>query len=133
MSHEMRFDESASLSGYRLLIVEDDYYVAEDLSRTLRCLGATVVGPTPALASARSLMRALRPDCVLLNVTLGRENTIEFALELRALGAPVIFVTGYDVDGIPKTAAEIPLLRKPVSTPALIQNIRAQTSCYEKH
>jgi DNA-binding response OmpR family regulator len=125
-------DKTDSLSGYRLLIVEDEYYIAEGLARTLRSLGATVVGPAPALASARSLVRALHPHCVLLNIHLGGENTIEFALDLLASGVPVIFITGYDAACLPKAAAEIPLLRKPVLTSSLIQNIRAQRSCYEK-
>src|ERR1700712_761050 len=112
VSYETESNNAAGLSGYRLLVVEDDYYIAEDLSRTLRLLGATVVGPTPALISARSLARALRPHCVLLNINLGDDSAIEFALEMRTLGAPVIFVTGYDDDHLPNVVAQIPLLRK---------------------
>jgi DNA-binding MurR/RpiR family transcriptional regulator len=77
-------------------------------------------------------MRALHPHCVLLSISLGGENTIEFALELLAAGVPVIFITGYDAARLPRAAAEIPLLRKPVPTSALVQNIRAQSSCYER-
>ena len=39
--------EQLDLTGARVLLVEDEYYIADDLRRTLRAVGATVVGPAP--------------------------------------------------------------------------------------
>jgi DNA-binding response OmpR family regulator len=133
VSYETRSENAPCLSGCRVLIVEDDYYLAEDLSRTLRLLGATILTPTPSLAGARSLVRVLRPHCILLNIDLGGEDAIGFALEMRGLGVPVIFVTGHGIDRLSKAAADIPLLRKPLLTAALVQNIHRQLSCHEQH
>lgn len=127
MNHENRTDTVSSLSGYRLLIVEDEYFIAEDLSRTLRLLGAVIIGPAPAVAGARSLLKALRPHCILLNINLADEDSSGFAQEVRALGTPVILITGYDRSSLPQFTREFPLLRKPVGTLDLVQTIRSQT------
>ena len=38
---------SAPLAGQRVLVVEDEYFVADDLARALSELGADVLGPVP--------------------------------------------------------------------------------------
>ena len=44
------------LSGRRVLILEDEYFVADDMTRTLTRAGAEIVGPFVDHAEA------LRPD-----------------------------------------------------------------------
>jgi hypothetical protein len=36
----------ADLRGHRILVVEDDYYLATDAARALRGAGAEVIGPS---------------------------------------------------------------------------------------
>jgi DNA-binding response OmpR family regulator len=120
----LREDTAPSLTGYRLLVVEDDYFVAQDLCATLRDHGATVLGPAPSISSARSLANALRPDCVLLDINLDGDLAFELARELQAHGMRTVFTTGYDASFVPQHLRHTVCLQKPVDATALLRSIR---------
>ena len=122
----LRADIDSSLTGYRLLVVEDDYFVAQDLCATLRECGATVLGPAPSISSARSLVNALRPDCVLLDINLDGELAFDLAKELQARGVRTVFTTGYDASFVPQHLRHTVRLQKPVDATALLRSIREQ-------
>ena len=42
-----------NLTGRRILVVEDEYFIADDIARALTSLGAEVVGPAPDLQGPR--------------------------------------------------------------------------------
>jgi hypothetical protein len=48
--------DGSDLSKLRILIVEDEYYVADDLARVLGERGATVLGPVATLEEAERLV-----------------------------------------------------------------------------
>jgi DNA-binding response OmpR family regulator len=120
----LQADTASSLAGYRLLVVEDDYFVAQELCATLREYGATVLGPAPSVSSARSLASALRPDCVLLDINLDGELAFELARELEARGMRTVFTTGYDASFVPQHLRHTVCLQKPVDATALLRSIR---------
>lgn len=124
--NSLRVDTASSLTGYRLLVVEDDYFVAQDLCATLRDFGATVLGPAPSIPSARSLANALRPDCVLLDINLDGELAFDLAREFQARGMRTVFTTGYDASFIPPHLRQTACLQKPVDAAALLRSIREQ-------
>ena len=41
-----------TLTGRRVLIVEDDYLLASDLAQSLQKMGAIILGPSPTLSLA---------------------------------------------------------------------------------
>ena len=43
-----------SLLGLRVLVVEDEFYIADDLARALRAAGASVIGPCATVAQAEA-------------------------------------------------------------------------------
>ena len=42
------------LEGKRILLVEDEYFIVQDLARAFTAAGATVVGPAATLTDALS-------------------------------------------------------------------------------
>ena len=84
------------LTGFSVLVVEDEYFVASDSARALRDHGARILGPVPDVQRARELLAGDSPDVVLLDVNLKGEMVYELAEELRQHGVPMIFATGYD-------------------------------------
>jgi DNA-binding response OmpR family regulator len=121
-------DSSAlSLEGLRILIVEDDYIVADECGSLLRKYGAHVLGPVPDAARARATLFGDSPDCALLDINLKGEMAFDLARELAVRGVPIIFTTGYDSSVLPASLRGRPLLQKPVDMRALIQLVRRET------
>ncbi|HEU4625490.1 MAG TPA: response regulator [Steroidobacteraceae bacterium] len=117
----------AQLKGYRVLVVEDDYFVAQDLCSTLRTRGATVIGPARSVDVARQLVSSQMVDCALLDINLHGEYAFDFAEELQRSGIRTVFTTGYDTSFIPPRLRHTACLQKPVDTNALLQSIRVRS------
>lgn len=101
------------LRGRRILVVEDDYLIADDLRRDLAACGAEVWGPVPDVTGALRLLGREAPDLAALDVNLGGAMAYPVADRLRALGVPFLFSTGYDAAFIDEAYREVPLCQKP--------------------
>jgi CheY-like chemotaxis protein len=105
-----------SLMGRRILVVEDDYLLAQDLLEELLRRGAQVMGPVGAVAEALALLQSSPPPSMaILDIKLGDELVYPLADALRDRGVPFIFATGYDASAIPKVYKDVPLMEKPVA------------------
>jgi len=106
----------------RILVVEDEYLVAEDLAEDLRALGAEVVGPVPTIQKALDAVdSAERLDGAILDVNLRGNMIFPVADRLAARDVPFFFTTGYDAGIIPDRYAAVPRCEKPVTAPRLRQ------------
>ena len=109
-----------SLTALRVLVVEDEYYIADDVRIALTGLGAEVLGPVPSVAEAQALIGTHAAiNCVLLDVNLRGELAFDVADLLQQRGIPFAFVTGYDREALPSRFSDVARLEKPVSTEQL--------------
>lgn len=75
----------------KILIVEDEFIVANDLSMMLKRAGYAVCGIADSVPEARALIQEEQPDLVLLDIILnGRQTGIDLAKELKE--AQIAFV-----------------------------------------
>ena len=110
----------SSLQGRRVLVVEDEYMLAEDLREALESQGAEVVGPVPTVAEALDLLRREpAPHMAILDINLGGEMVYPVADALRARGIPFLFATGYEPWSILEAYADVPRMEKPVELRSL--------------
>ena len=80
----------------KILIVEDEFIVADDLRLTLEGAGNTVSGIASSVEQARELVRQHKPGMALLDIHLkGKLTGIDFARELRQEGIPFIYLSAY--------------------------------------
>ena len=108
------------LSGLVVLVLEDDYHLAKDVSHALEEAGASVMGPYADAAEAVALADQDRPDCALVDVNLGRGPNFAPAKAFMGRGIPLIFLTAYDSAVIPAELARMTCLQKPVLTSEII-------------
>lgn len=102
--------------GYRVLLVEDEYFIARGLQETLAARGAEVVGPVPSVTEALDLIATTaRLDGAVLDINLQGEMAYEVADALEARGVPFVFATGYDQAVIPKRYARARFCGKPAT------------------
>lgn len=105
----------------RVLIVEDDYLIANDLTRGFEDAGIEIVGPVPSLTKALARLDEGRLDGAILDVNLDGQKVYEVADALIERDVPVVFVTGYDREGIPHRYADVPLCLKPIETGKVVE------------
>lgn len=114
-----------TLQSARILVLEDDYYLATDLQSALEAAGAHVMGPFADTADAARALAADRPDCALVDLNLGRGICFDLPHELARRAVPFAFVTGYDRTSIPDAFAETVRIEKPVA-PRRVAEIAGQ-------
>ena len=73
---------SRPLANRRVLLVEDQYLVAEELRRMVQGLGGEVVGPVARATPALELLQREEVDLALLDINLGRDDVYPLAAEL---------------------------------------------------
>lgn len=105
-----------ALVGKRILVVEDDYFLADDLATSLQRAGATVLGPVPNVDQALAIVRAnAAVDAAILDINLGGDtNAYPVAEALRERGVPFALATGYDLSDVRGDFAEAPHVTKPM-------------------
>jgi DNA-binding NtrC family response regulator len=115
-----------ALRGRCLLIVEDDYMIATDLTQWFEDAGAEVVGPAGSVSKALALVtsNAERLDAAVLDVNLRDQKVFPVADALSKAGVPFIFATGYDAHIIPKIYTEVPRCEKPVDVMQLARLLK---------
>jgi CheY-like chemotaxis protein len=109
-----------SLSGSRILVVEDEYFLADDLMRALRSIGAEILGPFDNAEDAlRILASEVPPHGAVLDINLHGAMNFDVAADLVARSIPFVFTTGYDQGAIPPEFADVPRWEKPFDPAAL--------------
>jgi DNA-binding NtrC family response regulator len=84
-----------SFTGVRLLIVDDEFFVAVHLEGLLEDMGCEVVGPVATIEDALRIIAAEHLDGVLLDANLNGVSSSPIAAELHARSIPFVVVTGY--------------------------------------
>jgi CheY-like chemotaxis protein len=120
----MSSDVADLARGRRILVVEDEYLIAVDLSEALEELGAEVVGPVANVTAALAEIEKVDAlDGATLDVTLGQEKSFEVAAALRTRGVPFVFLTGYSDRGVPDQYRDVPTCEKPFDVQTLLKAI----------
>jgi DNA-binding response OmpR family regulator len=78
-----------------VLIVEDDFVIAEDLRQTVYGLGWKVIGPVATVVAALELVRTEHPTMAILDMQVADGSIAPVANLLRALGTVFLAVSGH--------------------------------------
>ena len=114
--------EPDALSGHKVLLVEDDYFIADEMRRMLSKRGAEVLGPVATVDKALALIAASSEiDAAVLDVNLRDVMVFPVADALETRGVPFVFATGYEGSVIPTRYAHVQRCEKPVGMDALAQ------------
>jgi DNA-binding NtrC family response regulator len=114
------------LTACRILVVEDNALVAEEVSQLLTDAEAEVLGPALSIAEAKQLLRAGKPvDAALLDVNLTDGQVTPVLDVLMTRHVPTVVYTGGAVpEGVDRHRDDIHLLAKPVSSAYLVRELR---------
>ena len=111
-----------SLHGTRVLIVEDNYVVADALKYLLDGYDGSVVAIVPTVERAIEALNGDAVDIAVLDINLHGASVVPVAEHLRAQGIPFVFLTGYgDGELLPLHLRDQPRLDKPVDAERLVR------------
>ncbi|PWE78199.1 chemotaxis protein CheY [Bradyrhizobium sp. SUTN9-2] len=116
--------QRAELKGRRIFVVEDEYFLADDIGKTFRALGAEIAGPVGHLEDALKILHdGSVLDAAVLDVNIRSEMVFPIARELRARNVPFLFTTGYEKITLSPEFQDVPLLEKPIDLAAMAQKL----------
>ena len=115
-----------SLAGARVLILEDEFFLADDLARALRDAGGEPVGPVATIQQAEAIVAKERPDAAILDLNLRGEMASDFAERLAAADVPCVIVSGYGEGGLTESLTRFRRLEKPVEASAVMDALKGE-------
>ena len=114
------------LRGRRLLVVEDEYFIAAEMVHALGKVGAVVIGPAATVEGALRLIESTDAlDGAFLDINLRGQAAYPIADLLLSRALPFVFATGYEASCIPADYADVPRCEKPVSASAVADALAA--------
>ncbi|MGZ4926481.1 MAG: response regulator [Halobacteriota archaeon] len=116
-------DRSQYLKGCRILILEDEYFIANDLETALKAQGAKVIGPFAKLSEAMSQVARDEIDAVVMDVNLRDGSAYSVSDELARQHVPFIFATGYSAKAIPNRFRHVTRWEKPYDVTEVVNDL----------
>lgn len=111
------------LSGARILVVEDEPFIAFDLQMAVEDSGAIVVGPASTIAEALDLISREAIDGAILDVNLP-DGTIGPVLDALPKRVSVVVQTGVGLPPeIRAVHPDVPVFSKPTAPETLIRRM----------
>jgi DNA-binding NtrC family response regulator len=112
------------LRGKRILICEDEPYIALNLAASVEDAGGEVIGPASSVREAMALLEGTTVSGAILDVHLIDRDVTPVAETLLERGVPVIVQTGV---GLPpelkKRYPTLPVLLKPVFSERIVRQL----------
>lgn len=112
-----------ALLGAKILIVEDEYFLADYVSSVIESAGGSIIGPFASAGAALDFLdqEPNIPSAATLNVHLSDGPSFPVASELAKRGIPFVFLTALSSTSIPSELRSRPLLAKPFAAYQVIQ------------
>ncbi len=116
----------AVFQGRYILVVEDEFMIAESLCFDLERHGAVVVGPAPSMAPALALITSANViDAAVVDINLGGQLAFPVAQALTGRRIPFVFTSGYDQQWLRTQFPNAPLCEKPFDLSALARTLQS--------
>jgi DNA-binding response OmpR family regulator len=117
-------DSAAKVGGETLLIVEDEILSAMALRDALQDAGYKVMDLTGRYQEAVLAAEACKPDLALVNIKLhGVDDGIALARDLKAMGIPVLFISGQVSRARTAQTVAVGSLPKPYDTAEMVKAV----------
>jgi CheY-like chemotaxis protein len=105
--------ETEAMAATRILVIEDEFFIALDISSILEQAGLVVIGPAANVADALEAIGSEEIDGALLDAHLAGEPVGRVADALKARAIPFAFVSGYGREQLPAAYQDAQLVKKP--------------------
>lgn len=101
------------LTGKQVLVVEDEYLLAQDIASHLARHGVAVVGPVGTVFEAQRLAEGCNIDCAIIDLQLRGETAYDLVDFLIRASVPVLIISGYHPSDLPHRFRHLSFIQKP--------------------
>src|SRR5215469_7849542 len=116
--------DPAPLRGRRILVIEDEYFLADDIARELKLLGAQIVGPVGQIEEAAIIVETdVALDGAVVDINLHNEMVFPVTRTLRLRRVPFVFASGYGMATVDPEFQDVVLWEKPLDVAAMAQGL----------
>ncbi len=121
------------MTPLRILIIEDEFIIADEIAAIVGEAGYAVVGPVGSIPQAEAMLADKAPaDFAVVDANLRGGSSAGIANRLRELDVPFCICTGYRFNDLKATFGDVALLQKPVDGRTLLAVIKAALSARGK-
>src|SRR3954464_13450601 len=96
-----------------ILVVEDNYLLADTVCEVAREMGCSVAGPVSRLEKGLDILERLKIQGALIDINLNGIDSYPLCHALRERNVPFAFITGYNQTRVPDRFRDAPFLGKP--------------------
>jgi DNA-binding response OmpR family regulator len=115
---------ASTSDSLKILVVEDEFLIAEEMTAVLEDAGHVVVGPAGSVRGAEDMLAgAAKPDVAVIDANLRGETSAQLAISLRDRGIPFCVCTGYRVDDLKTLFGDIITIQKPIDPARLLKTV----------
>lgn len=104
----------------RVMIVEDEFIIADEIAMIIEGAGHAVMGPVASLEDASAMLAGDRPDFAIIDANLRGQSSSPLARSLAGMEIPFCVCTGYRIDDLKPTFGDVAVIQKPVRDKALL-------------
>lgn len=101
------------LAGRKVVVVEDQFLIAEEIAVLLQAAGTRVVRPCRNCSAAQALFESDEPDVAILDVHLEAGSSASLARGLTDMKIPFVVASGADQAVLPPELRMAPYIAKP--------------------
>lgn len=121
-------------SKIKVLIAEDDFLIAEEISRSLKNAGYILSGIAPNGKKAVELTSTLRPDVILMDIKMPKMDGLEASrIIMEQCPTPVVIVTAHESQDLVEKASEAGIATYLTKPPKPDEIERAITIALARH
>ncbi len=118
----------------KVLIAEDDFLIAEEISRALKNLGYILAGIAPNGKKAVELTATLKPDVVLMDIKMPKMDGLEASrLIFEQCPTPVVIITAHESQDLVEKASDVGIAAYLTKPPKPEEIERAITIALARH
>jgi CheY-like chemotaxis protein len=116
---------STGKTPLRVLVVEDEFIIADEIASIIEGAGHSVLGPFGSVAEALAGLEKATPDFAVIDASLRGQSSAPVGNRLRDLGVPFCVCTGYRLDDLRASFGEVTVVAKPVRARAIVDLLEA--------
>lgn len=120
-------DRKYWFAGPKVLVVEDEAFIAMELELLLQDEGFRVMGPATSLDAALKIFAGERPDAAVLDIDLRGEKVTPLVEALRKSGVPFVVASASPLAdiGMPEAMAGVENIGKPTEPRRLLKCLQS--------